>query len=359
MTIKHFNSNLVYSDDSVRHALEILNSLSGNLMTLFVIDGNCHLEGTLTGGDIRRALLRGITLDSRVQEAMNTAFTSINTGDDIAAKVAEGKRRHLKLIPVTENGILTDIINLDRLKALLPIDVVMMAGGRGERLRPLTLHTPKPLLKVGGKPIIDRNIEILEEFGITDIFVTVNYLHEQIEEHFRLRNQADPAPRANVRCVLEPKRLGTLGSVALVNGLRHDNLLVMNSDLLTSIDFEEMWELHMKSGADLTMGAVPYTVSVPFAILQTRGQRVTGIEEKPTYNYFANAGVYMMRRVLLSRIPAGTYLDAPDFIASLIKDGLKVEYFPIEGRWIDIGSPDDYRAANELISPATGASDKY
>lgn len=225
-----------------------------------------------------------------------------------------------------------------------------MAGGRGERLRPLTLSIPKPLLAVGGKPIIDRNIEMLEEYGVRNIFVTVNYLHNKIEEHFRIRNAKETDNHADVTCVLEPKRLGTLGSLALVEGLRHDNILVMNSDLLTNLDFEKMWRTHTESGAHLTMGAVPYTVSVPFAIMRTKGSEVTGLEEKPTYNYFINGGVYMMRRELLERITKGEYLDAPNFIESLIADGLNVECFPIEGRWIDIGSPDDYRAANELLS---------
>lgn len=350
MTIKQLNSHIISCDASIRDALEILNDLSGSPMTLFAVDDNHKLLGTVTGGDIRRALLRGLPLSTPVNKAMNTGFTAIDSDRNIAAKVAEGKRRKLKLIPVTENGIITDIINLDKIKALLPIDAVMMAGGRGERLRPLTISTPKPLLKVGGKPIIDRNVEILEQYGITNVFVTVNYLHEQIEEHFAHRNESLPTPPANVRCILEPRRLGTLGSISLVDGFRHDNILVMNSDLLTAIDFEKMWKHHMKSGADLTMGAVPYVVSVPFAIMQTDGTQVKGLEEKPTYNYFANAGVYMMRRELLYRIPQGEYLDAPDFITSLIADGRQVEYFPIEGRWIDIGSPDDYRTANELLS---------
>ncbi len=350
MTQESIRPHIIPVTATVKNALDVLDTLSGSIMLLFAVDeGNC-LRGTVSGGDIRRALLRGVTLSSPLSEAMNTRFTAIETGEDPVKKVADGKRRHLRLIPVTDNGIITDILNLDRLKALLPIDVVMMAGGKGERLRPLTFNTPKPLLEVGGKPIIDRNIEIMEDYGVNDIFVTVNYLHEKIEGHFLHRNSELPGPHANVKCVLEPKRLGTLGSLSLVEGLRHDNILVMNSDILTSIDFEKMWRHHTKSGADLTMGAVPYSISVPFAIMRTEGTRVTGLEEKPTYNYFANGGVYMMRRELLDRIPKGEYLDAPDFIKSLITDGFRIESFPIEGRWIDIGSPDDYRAANELLS---------
>lgn len=355
MTQELIKSHIIHTSDSVKDALDLIDNLSGRSMLLFAVDESQKLKGTVTGGDIRRALLRGIKLDAPVSEAMNTNFTAIETGDDPTEKVAEGKRRYLRLIPMTDKGCIVDIINLDKIKALLPIDAVMMAGGRGERLRPLTFSTPKPLLEVGGKPIIDRNVEILEKYGVSDIFVTVNYLHEKIEEHFRKRSSMIPEPYASVKCVLEPKRLGTLGSVALVEGLRHDNVLVINSDLLTSIDFEKMWHLNIESGADLTMGAVPYSVSVPYAIMRTEGTKVLGLEEKPTYNYFINGGVYMIRRVLLDRIPKGEYLDAPDFIESLISDGLRVESFPIEGRWIDIGSPDDYRAANELLSVNSNA----
>lgn len=354
MTQELIRSHMIRTSASVKSALDVLDTLSGSIMLLFAVDDDNRLRGTVSGGDIRRALLRGVPLDAPVSEAMNVRFTAIETGDNPTGKVAEGKRRHLRLIPVTDNGHITDILNLDSIKALLPIDVVMMAGGRGERLRPLTLSTPKPLLKVGGKPIIDRNIENLEEYGVKNISVTVNYMHEMIEEHFRIRNAELSGPHAEVKCVLEPRRLGTLGSLSLVDDLQHDNLLVMNSDLLTSIDFEKMWRHHTESGADLTMGAVPYSVSVPFAIMRTEGSRVTGIEEKPTYNYFANGGVYMMRRELMKRIPTGEYLDAPDFIKSLIDNGLHVELFPIEGRWIDIGSPDDYRAADELLSNQLG-----
>lgn len=349
MTQTNLEKHLISAESSVRDALETLNQISGLSMTLFAVDADRRLLGTVTGGDIRRALLRGVSLESPLSEAMNKSYTAIAAAEDTTEVVAEGKRRHLKLLPVLEDGILTDIIDLDNLKAFLPIDVVMMAGGRGERLRPLTLTTPKPLLEVGGKAIIDRNIEILEQYGIGVINVTVNYLHEQIEEHFKKRNASVPCPRAHVRCVLEPRRLGTLGSLAFAENLRHDNVLVMNSDLLTSIDFEKMWRHHISTKADITIGAVPYTVSVPFAIMETEGTRVKGLTEKPTYNYFANAGVYILRRELLGRIPRGEYLDAPDFIMSVIEDGGVVEYFPIEGRWIDIGSPDDFRAANELI----------
>ncbi|MDE6806423.1 MAG: nucleotidyltransferase, partial [Muribaculaceae bacterium] len=182
--------------------------------------------------------------------------------------------------------------------------------------------------------------------GVVNIFVTVNYLKEKIIAHF---DEMERQHGIKVECVQEPRRLGTMGSLALVKGLREDNLIVMNSDLLTTLNYEEMFIRHIESGAAMTVAAIPYTVSVPFAILRHEGRRITGLTEKPTYNYFANAGVYMMRRDVADSIPEGEYLDAPDLIEQLIARGEIVEYYPLEGTWIDIGSPDDYRYANELM----------
>lgn len=332
---------------TVKDALDAINMLSASIPLLFVTDGKGKLCGTVSDGDIRRGILNGAKLGSGVDEVMNRNFTAVEKGENPYPVIARGKRRNLHIIPITRNGEIEELLDVDSIRALLPMDAVLMAGGKGERLRPLTIDTPKPLLKVGGVPIIERNIQNLESFGIDNIFVTVNYLHHKIESFFENRNGSDPD--SNVKCVLETRKLGTLGSLSLVKGLKHDNVLVMNSDLLTNVDFERMWQHHVNSGAAITIGAVPYTVSVPYAILNTKGTRVLGLQEKPTFNYFANGGVYIMKRELIKHIPENEYLDAPDFIASLIEKGKRIEYFPIKGSWIDIGSPDDYRAANALM----------
>ncbi len=328
----------------VRSALIALNALSGGAMTLFAVDGN-RLMGTVTDGDIRRALIAGGSLEDSVESIMHRDFLAARGDNDLALAISEGRRRGIALLPVLEGGCVADILDLNKFKTALPIDAVLMAGGKGERLRPLTENTPKPLLPVGGKPIIDYNVDELEACGVERIFITVNYLAEQIEAHFASREG-----RAKVACVREPRRLGTMGSLALVEGLQCDNVLMMNSDLLTTLDFEELYLHHVKSGADLTMAAVPYNVSVPFALMRLEKDMVKGLVEKPTYNYFANAGVYLMKRELLSRLNKGEYVDAPDFVSRLIDDGGMVSSYPIEGTWIDIGSPNDYKYANELMN---------
>ena len=330
---------------TVRDAMRRINELSGESMTLFAIRGEGEITGSITDGDIRRALIGGRELSDKVSTVMNRNFLYASPGEDISLKMSQGRKRHIELLPVIEDGKVVDFIDLRRVHALLPLEAVLMAGGRGERLRPLTDELPKPLLPVAGKPIIDYNVEELEACGIKKIYVTVNYLGEMIRDHF-----SEWKGRAKVKCVEEPKRLGTFGSLAFVEGISSEDIIVMNSDLLSVIDFQSMYSHHRNSNSDFTIAAVPYSVSVPFAIMRMHGERVKSLEEKPTYNYFANGGVYIMRSELIGRIKKGEYLDAPDFIMGLIKDGFNVGSFHIEGTWIDIGSPDDYRLANELAS---------
>lgn len=340
--------HLISDGDTVLEALAALNGLSGGSLTLFVAGKDGRLSGTLTDGDIRRALIDGATGGDPVTDVMHRAFLAIRSPEESFTLFRQAKEKGIRLLPQLNDGYITNLYDLKKLKSILPLDAVLMAGGKGERLRPLTLDKPKPLLPVGGKPIIDYNVDELLGNGVKSIFVTVNYLKEQLIEHFRQSRYSD-----YVRCVAEPCRLGTIGSLSLVApSLTHDHLLLMNSDLLTTLNLEAMYQHHLATDADVTIGGVPYTVSVPYAVMQTEGDTVVGLAEKPTFNYLANGGVYIMRRELTSLIPPGTFVDAPDFISELIKDGKKVGYFPIDGRWIDIGNPKDYEYADRLMSGA-------
>ena len=239
---------------------------------------------------------------------------------------------------------IVDVVNLKKLKSYLPIDGVLMAGGKGERLRPLTEKTPKPLLKVGNKCIIDYNIDRLISYGVRHLSVTVNYLKEQLEEHF-----AEPRGNVQVKTVREPKFLGTIGSIKFVEHFYNDTVLLMNSDLFTNIDYEDFF-LHFKEhDADMSIAAVPYTISVPYGIFELDGRNVKGVLEKPTYNYYANAGIYLIKRELLELIPEGDFFNATDFMDMLMNKGYKVIRFPLNGTWIDIGNPQEYQKAKELV----------
>lgn len=338
-------AHLIRPEATIVEALEALNRLSGETMTLFVADSDLRLKGSLTDGDVRRALLSCHTLAATVGDICNKDCLRIREGDYETAVMQEARRKGVTLLPVVKEGIIISTIDLRSQRGLIPADGVLMAGGRGERLRPLTEKTPKPLLPVGGRPIIDLNVELMRDFGIRNIYVTVNYLKEQLKDHFGNTRKEG----REVICVEEPVKLGTIGSLSLIEGFASPHIVVMNSDLLTDINLEEMYLKHVATEAFLTMAVVPYVVSVPYAIVEHEGDRVDGLTEKPTYNYYANAGIYMMRREVAESLPKGRHMDAPDLIESLLREERRVSQFKIEGRWIDIGSPDDYRHACEIM----------
>lgn len=340
----------ILSSQSIGEALEKINSLAGNEMTLFAVDRIGHVAGSVTDGDIRRGLIAGAALTDDVAKVMRRDFLRLRSDEGSANLHVFRQARALgvKLLPVLDaESRLSEVIVMSRRRSILPLDGVLMAGGKGMRLRPLTLRCPKPLLPVGDRPIIDHNVAHLRSFGVRKIFVTVNYLHEMIERHFATD---DTEEHRDVECVRETSPLGTFGSLSLVEGLSHDNLIVMNADIFTDIDLEAMYLKHVAEDADLTVAAVPYSVSVPYAILSLENGRVKGLEEKPTYNYFANAGVYILRKRLIDTIRKGERLDATDFMETLLVNGGKISYYPIEGSWTDIGSPDDYRCVCELTA---------
>lgn len=337
---------IITTEATLRDALGRLNELSGGVMTLLAVDAASGvMEGTLTDGDVRRALLSGVDLDMKVEKAMFRNFRRLVADSIDIAALRAIREQGIRLVPVVDGaGRLVRIIDTGVSRTVLPVSAILMAGGKGERLRPLTLDTPKPLLKIGDKAIIDYNIEALAAVGVSDITVTTNYLAEQIHEHF-----SRPVAGVKVKCVKEPAALGTVGSAGLVEHKPGGKTLLMNSDLLTTINFEDLYIRHEREQADITIAVVPYNVSVPYAILETEGRRVTALAEKPTFAYYANAGIYLIDNALLSELDGKERVDATDLIERAIDRGLKVTYFPINGTWIDIGSPIDFNHASELM----------
>ena len=337
---------IIHQDQTLLEALTQINALQQGPLVLFVLDDEERMVGTLTDGDARRALITGASVQEKAGAVMHTSFNFIREGEgNIVAQLHRQRELHMKLVPILDkNNRISDIINLEEFITKLPIDAVLMAGGKGERLRPLTEKTPKPLLPVGGKAIIDHNIDRLISYGVQHISVTVNYLKEQIEEHF--------APLCNgvqVQTVREPKYLGTIGSIRFIKEFYNDTILVMNSDLFTNINYEDFY-LHFKEhNAVMSVAAVPYTVSVPYGIFDLKGRNIQGLIEKPTYNYYANAGIYLIDKAALDEIPEDTFFNATDLIEKLIEDHKKVIRFPLNGTWIDIGNPQEYQKANELV----------
>lgn len=330
--------HLIPSGSSLKQAMEKMNSLS-EMLTLFVVD-NRKLIGTLTDGDIRRALLSGTSLDESVDKAMFTNFRYIKKGsyDHNTLKVFRDEK--ISLIPyLDQNHKIIRLIDVNAVQTVLPVDVVIMAGGKGQRLKPLTDNIPKPLLHIAGKPIIDYTIQRLKKFGIDSIHITVNYLKEQIIEY--LRNDSD----ISFNFVEETNAMGTIGSVGSIKDFQNDNVLVINSDLLTNIDFEDFYNTHISEDAAMTVASVPYHIDLPYAILEVNDKNIHSFREKPTYTYYSNAGMYFIKRKFLNLIPQNSVFNATDFMQEMINRKNKLIYYPMYCYWLDIGRHEDFRKA--------------
>lgn len=336
---------IIQNTATILDALKALDGTSHDWQTLFVVDEAEHMVGTLTDGDIRRGLIGGASLTTPVSEIMHTSFKYVCDGQYDAKLLKEFREKQIFFIPVLDGeGHVVKVCNLIKYRNFLPVDAVLMAGGKGERLRPLTEKTPKPLLPVGDKAIIDHNVDRLISFGIKHISVTVNYLGEQLEEHFR-----EPRNEVQIQTVREPKFLGTIGSIKFVPEFFNDTVLVMNSDLFTNINYEDFY-LHFKEhDADMSVAAIPYDVDIPFGILNLDGRNITGLSEKPHYGYYANAGIYLIKKSAFDLIPEDTMFHSTDLLEALVAAGRKVIRFPLGGTWIDIGTPQEYRRAQDLV----------
>ena len=331
---------------TIKEALVALDGNTHDWQTLFVVDDEDRMVGTLTDGDVRRGLISGSALQDKVSTVMHKNFKFVREGQNDAAQLKSFRERQVFFIPVLDDdNHIVRVCNLIKYHNFLPVDAVLMAGGKGERLRPLTEKTPKPLLPVGDKAIIDHNIDRLIDYGVKNINVTVNYLAEQLESHF-----AEPHRDVQILTVREPKFLGTIGSIRFVKEFYNDTVLVMNSDLFTNINYEDFY-LHFKEhDADMSVAAVPYSVSIPYGILDIEERRnIKGLIEKPTYDYYANAGIYLIKRSALDLIPADTMFHSTDLLAAIVAKGGKVIRFPLNGTWIDIGNPQEFKRANDVV----------
>lgn len=336
---------IIKESSTIKDALVALNNNSSDALSLLVVNGSDQLVGTLTDGDIRRGLISGAQLTDEASTIMHRDFKYIKQSEFDVTHFKDFRERRILFIPILdEERHIVEVVNLQKYKSHLPIDAVLMAGGKGERLRPLTEKTPKPLLQVGGKCIIDHNIDRLMSYGINHLNVTVNYLREQIEEHY-----AEPRNGVQVRTFREPKFLGTIGSIKFVDTFYNDTILVMNSDLFTNIDYEDFFLHFQKHDAEMAVAAVPYNVSIPYGILDLDGREIKGLIEKPKYNYYANAGIYLIKKRALTEIPEDEFFNATDLIEKLIAQNKKVIRYPLNGTWIDIGNPQEYQKAQDLV----------
>lgn len=343
--LSNYKKHLILSGITIRYALNQLTSLGIDAI-LFVINENEQLIGSITDGDVRRGLIKGISIDDPIDTIIREDPKFILKTESDIEKIIKFREENFRIIPVLDyNKKIVNVINFRILRSYLPLDAVIMAGGRGQRLSPLTDKTPKPLLKVGNKPIIEHNIDRLSYFGIDDYWISVNYLGEMIMETYK--NGANK--NIYIDYVKETEPLGTIGSITLIDNFKHENILLTNSDIITNIDYEHFYLEFLKNDADMAVATIPYQVNIPYAVLETSGIKILNFKEKPTYTYYSNGGIYLIKRSALSYIPKKTFFNATDLLEILIKNNKKVFSYPLVGYWLDIGRPEDYQKAQTEI----------
>jgi len=343
MINKEFTIN---ENKTILDAIKKLNLIEDvSRLILFVTDDKEKVIGSLTDGDIRRSLVEYKDIDMRLGDVCFKEFTyKIDDNSFIDLKTI--RDLEIKMLPLlNKNNQLIKVLDLDKVKSKLPLECMIMAGGRGKRLSPLTDNTPKPMLLLGDKPIIEYNIDRLISFGIQKIYISLKYLGNQIVEYF-----GDGSEKGiQIEYIWEDKALGTAGALSLVDNFDCDNILLMNGDLLTNVNFEDMYLKLLNNSADMVIASKNYKLDVPYAVFETSKNLITAFKEKPSYNLPSNAGIYIFKKELIEKIPKDEFFDITDLMNLLIDSGKKLLHEPIHGYWIDIGKPSDYKNAQEFI----------
>lgn len=343
--MKNYRKHLIRSDCSIKDALYLLNELSTDAIA-FIVDDTDKLIGSLTDGDVRRGLLKGISINDSVISVIQPQPRFIRKGEQDIQKVIGYREGNFRILPIIDaEDKIVNVINFREIRSYLPIDAVIMAGGKGQRLQPLTNTIPKPLLKVGDKPIMEHNIDRLASFGIDEFWVSVKYLGEQIEKYFGNGDNKN----IHINYVWEGEPMGTIGAVSKIKNFQHQYVLITNSDLLTNLDYEHFFLDFIKQDADLSIVTIPYKVSIPYAVLETSNGHVVNFKEKPTYTYYSNGGIYLMKKEALTYLPENKFFNATDLIEKLIEHNKKVVSYPLLGYWLDIGKHEDFQKAQEDI----------
>ena len=337
---------LIHKSKNLVEGLQCLNELRNlSRLILFVVDDNEKVIGSVTDGDIRRSIIAEQNLQKTLGEIANPDFKRLYQKDTYQS-FEKYRKSDIKILPIlNQEGKMVDLIDLEYTKAQLPLEAVIMAGGRGKRLSPLTDTIPKPMLRLGDKPIIEHNIDRLISFGIKKIYISVKYLGEQIVNYLGDGSQKG----ISIEYVWEDEPLGTAGALALINNLSTEHILLMNSDLFTNVNFETLYLKLINEGADMAVASTEYKVDIPYAVFETEEGRVTNFKEKPSFIYHSNAGIYILKRSLIAKIEKGKYCDITDVMEQLVTEGGKLVYDPIIGYWIDIGKTVDYEHAQEFI----------
>lgn len=343
--MKDWTKTLVRPNESVMSVIERIND--ADMQVALIVDDNQRLLGIVTDGDVRRFILRRLPLDRPVTEAMNPTPTTCNLGDSlehIQAVMTASALRFLPLIDADGRVVgvhANDFVPTKPERRTNP--VVLMVGGMGTRLRPLTNDTPKPLLKIGGKPILEIIIDSFVNQGFVNFYLAVNYKADMIKDHFG----DGRGHGAKITYIEEQERMGTCGALGLIAEPLDETFLVMNGDLLTTVDFGALLDFHHQHHSVATMAVREYDYQVPFGVINSDGHHIMSIEEKPIQRFFVNAGIYALSPAIFKYLNPGKYMDITDLFKSLIEDKQSPSMFQINEYWLDVGRIDDFERANQ------------
>lgn len=340
--MRQWEKALIGPEATFRDALISIDSTGAGIA--LVVDADRRLLGALSDGDIRRALIKGAGMEDGAAGAANKKPVCADDHQDPATMLATLRAHSLRQLPILDAG--RRVVGMVTVEDFLNIPVrtnpvVIMAGGKGERLAELTRDTPKPMLTVGSRPILDTIVGNLAGQGFRNFWLAVNYKAEQIEGHFG----DGSAMGLDIRYLREDKPLGTCGALSLMP--RPDEpFVVTNGDVLAKADYSHLLDSHLQSDALATVVVRDYQMQVPFGVVNANGAQVTRIDEKPTQSYTISAGVYVLSPAVLDLIPKDAFYDMPALIADMIARELPVRLQRAEGYWMDIGHPPDYAQAN-------------
>jgi dTDP-glucose pyrophosphorylase len=341
--INDWNKASVKSTASMKDVLMTISE--GNMQIALVVDDSCHLAGTVTDGDIRRALLRGDDLDTPINAFMNANPITGLLDEDESLWQRTMQRHTLRHLPLLDaKGCVVGLARFEQPKEPKRDNpVILMAGGLGTRLHPLTHSQPKPLLEVGSKPILETIIENFADHGFYNIFLCINYKGEMIKKYFGDGSRWD----VDIKYIEEPRRMGTAGALSLLPNKPEVPFFVMNSDLLTKVDFVRLLHFHQKHTASATLCTREYAHQIPYGVINLEGHEVVDMVEKPTHRFNVNAGIYVLEPDTLDNIPSDCYFDMPSLIDKLLEQKKLVGSFPIHEYWIDIGRMQEFKQAHD------------
>lgn len=347
---KNLKDLLINKDSSIFETLECIDKSAKAIAFVIDKENGCFL-GTITDGDIRRALLKNKDLKEKISNLYNENYIYVEEGTSLNKVKKLFVEQKIKVIPVLDKDKvlvgyyeIDDVVSYSKDRSSNP--VLIMAGGLGSRLKPLTDDMPKPMLTVGNKPILQTIIEQFRNSGFDNIYISVNYKSDIIKNYFRDGSDFD----VNITYIEETKRMGTAGAIKLAQKYLDEPFFVMNGDILTTINYKEFLEFHIENNFSMSIGSREYEMQVPYGVLERDELSVTSLKEKPVYSYTVSGGMYVLNPDIVDMIPEDEFYDITQLINSVVDNNLKVGSFPIREYWMDIGRIEDYNQANQDIN---------